>query len=484
MIVDYSTCLRTRPIDHGPISGPSEGVEAFSGFVSNRNNSMMRCRLWCALCLYLALGCNLHIPAAWHGTRVYDESQIVNLKRRSDPSTGLGADNRMYYEPSAQRRIRFYWTRMEEISVVWVPLLPESSEWSTGIVFGGRGKRGDPSCRGGGADACSLFGARDFKEASLLYLPSRSHCIVVYSGCPSAGDNGNGRMLAVTWPAGRTLLIKATSLHCALFGGCQHGVRRIQIKERQARSSSNLLCFGRGGEQILWMVTGVVRGLREAVSYHKQFNHINTNDYVSRPHTHRQSCSRERRSYPACSPLESSAACSPLESSHPYVHFPSCIYIVTHGGNVASNVSPPTERSIMCNYFNAAYICVSTVETCHRTLIVNSGSYFLIDLPRSSCKHSILGGLAIRFGAKPLHLAECQVPRVEMCVTIFESPLRLGVLAKGSCVFASMRKSVPTMLQRSMTFSLYPARGPTPPQTSRVTFMPFALFDSLSLVYL
>ena len=123
--------------------------------------------------------------------------QMVNLKRSSDPSTGLGADNRMYYEPSAQRRIRFYWTRLEEISVVRVPLLPESSEWSTGIVFGGRGKRGDPSCRGGGTDACSLFGARDFKETSLLYCPSRCYHVVVYGECPGIGDNGNGRMLAV-----------------------------------------------------------------------------------------------------------------------------------------------------------------------------------------------------------------------------------------------------------------------------------------------
>ena len=40
------------------------------------------------------------------------ENQIVKLKRRSDPSTGLGADNRMYYEPSAQRRIQFYYYEM------------------------------------------------------------------------------------------------------------------------------------------------------------------------------------------------------------------------------------------------------------------------------------------------------------------------------------------------------------------------------------
>ena len=73
----------------------------------------MRCRLWCALCLHIALVCNLHIPAAWHGTGFCGENQIVKLKRRSDPSTGLGADNRMYYEPSAQRRIQFYFGQVE-----------------------------------------------------------------------------------------------------------------------------------------------------------------------------------------------------------------------------------------------------------------------------------------------------------------------------------------------------------------------------------
>ena len=36
------------------------------------------------------------------------ENQIVKLKRLSDPSTGLGADNRIYYEPSEQRQIQFY----------------------------------------------------------------------------------------------------------------------------------------------------------------------------------------------------------------------------------------------------------------------------------------------------------------------------------------------------------------------------------------
>ena len=48
------------------------------------------------------------------GIGSWRENQIVKLKRGSAPSTGLGADNRMYYEPSAQRQIRFYWTRLEE----------------------------------------------------------------------------------------------------------------------------------------------------------------------------------------------------------------------------------------------------------------------------------------------------------------------------------------------------------------------------------
>ena len=45
------------------------------------------------------------------------ENQLVKLIRRSDPSSGLGADNRKYYEPSAPRRIQFYWTRIGGIFV-------------------------------------------------------------------------------------------------------------------------------------------------------------------------------------------------------------------------------------------------------------------------------------------------------------------------------------------------------------------------------
>ena len=110
---------------------------------------------------------------------------------------------------------------MEKISVCSAELQTtnESSAWSTGIVSGGCGKRGDPSCRGEGAVACSLFGARDSKEASLLYHPSRCHRIVVYGECPGAGDNGNRRMLAVTTARGTSALDhSAVSAVCFVWG--------------------------------------------------------------------------------------------------------------------------------------------------------------------------------------------------------------------------------------------------------------------------
>ena len=128
------------------------------------------------------------------------ETQLIKLIRRSGPNWGQ-LDNRKYYEPSAPRRIQFYWTQIGGIISVCSSLtitLPESSEWSTGIVFGGRGKRGDPSCRGGDIEACSPFGAWDSKETPLLYQPFRTHVIVVLYGELDAGDNGNGRELTVT----------------------------------------------------------------------------------------------------------------------------------------------------------------------------------------------------------------------------------------------------------------------------------------------
>ena len=115
------------------------------------------------------------------------ERQSIKLDRRSGPNWGQ-PNNRELNEPSAPRRIQFYWTRLRGISVCSSLItLPESTELLTGIVFGGCGKRGDPSCRGGGTDACSLFGARDSKEISLLCLPSRYHHVVAYGECPGTG---------------------------------------------------------------------------------------------------------------------------------------------------------------------------------------------------------------------------------------------------------------------------------------------------------
>ena len=180
-----------------PMSGPSGN----RGLVSNNNDNVIR---------YPAANVQTCSTAGseWDWLRCC-ETQLVKLSRSSDPSLGLGVDNRKYNEPSAPRRIPFYWTRLRGISVCTslTVILPESTELLTGIMFGGCGKRGDPSCRGGGADARSLFGARDSKEVSLLCLPSRCHHIVAYGECPGIGDNGKGRMLAVTWPAERTLLI-------------------------------------------------------------------------------------------------------------------------------------------------------------------------------------------------------------------------------------------------------------------------------------
>ena len=116
------------------------------------------------------------------------ERQSIKLDRRSGPNWGQ-LNNRKLNEPSAMRQIQFNWTQIGGISVCSASLSPfqESTELLTGIVFGSCGKRSDPSCRGGDAEACSPFGARDSKEAPLLHHPSRCHCIVVYFDGPDAG---------------------------------------------------------------------------------------------------------------------------------------------------------------------------------------------------------------------------------------------------------------------------------------------------------
>ena len=75
-------------------------TESLSGFVSNLNNSMMRCRLL-VLCL-----CTHRGGLAWN-SRLY-ESQIIELSRASGPGEGQ-QNNRKLNEPCARRQIRINW---------------------------------------------------------------------------------------------------------------------------------------------------------------------------------------------------------------------------------------------------------------------------------------------------------------------------------------------------------------------------------------
>ena len=206
----------------------------------------MRCRLWvlCLLTHRSGLACNSRLR----------ESQISKLSRASGPDEGQ-PDNRKLIEPSAMRQIQINRTQIGGIISVCSAELQatnESSAWLTGILSGGCGKRGNPSCRGGGAVACPLFGARDSKEASLLYHPSRCHRIVVYGECPGAGDNGNRRMLAVTTARGTSALDhSAVSAVCFVWGLLAR-CRMNSDKEvaSSLRSQSTLFSQWRGADSL------------------------------------------------------------------------------------------------------------------------------------------------------------------------------------------------------------------------------------------
>ena len=207
---------------------------------------------------------------------------------------------------------------MENISVCSAELQTtnESSAWLTGIVFGGCGKRGNPSCRGGGAVACPLFGARDSKEASLLCHPSRCHHIVAYGGCPGAGDIGNRRMLAVTTARGTSALdhsaVSAVCFVWELLARCRTTTHVDKGMANSFRSRSSLFTQRRGAEFLGGMsgIAGIPKGrgpyTGRTASYPGSASSTSTTDYVSPTYLTSLSSSRERRSLPACSPLESS----------------------------------------------------------------------------------------------------------------------------------------------------------------------------------
>ena len=203
-------------------------TESLSGFVSNLNNSMMRCRLWvlCLLARSSRLACNSSLG----------ESQINKLNRASGPSAASHRsagqpDNRKLNEPSAMRQIRFNWTRLEEIFVcsAELQLYMELSAWSTGIVSGGCGKRGNPSCRGGGAAVCPSLGQGVPKTplfcAILRDVIISSHMVNALVQEITAMEGG----WQLRRPAERTPLITAAFLNCASLRDCQQDVWEERI---------------------------------------------------------------------------------------------------------------------------------------------------------------------------------------------------------------------------------------------------------------
>ena len=111
-----------------PMSGPSD----HGGFASNdRSNTTRNPAANVQIRSTAGSVCN------WTSWR---ENQLINLGSVCDPSLGLGASNRKYHEPSAPRKITFYWTRLEKerFLLVRVSLLSFQSQLncSGGLCLG------------------------------------------------------------------------------------------------------------------------------------------------------------------------------------------------------------------------------------------------------------------------------------------------------------------------------------------------------------
>ena len=293
--------------------------------------------------------------SVWNWLCCY-EPQLVKPNRENDLSLGLRANSRMYNEPSAPRRIPFYWTQIGGFSsalcLSLVFILKESAEWLMGIVFGGCGKRSDFSCRGGDIEACSPFGAWESKETPLLYQPFRIHVIVVLYGELDAGDNGNGRELTVTIARG-TNAADHSHVHaqCVVWGlltRCGKEANWIVLLFRWRFS----LCIqgermGFQEEKSLEAASSgradVSRGdmhSSEPVSHFPQPYYITT-DHVFPTQLHSLSYPRVRRSCPACSPLESSHPFARLQPTTAYLYLPTMI--PCHRALVFGSVAPPSK---------------------------------------------------------------------------------------------------------------------------------------------
>ena len=168
----------------------SANTESLSGFVSNPSDRMIRNSARNARN-------RAHVAESVCSSK-RGESQINKLNRASGPSSGQ-PDNRKLNEPCARRRIRFFWTRLEKVSVcsAELQLYMELSAWLTGIGFEDRGKRDILNCGDGDIAACSSLDQGSLESKS-LFCTNLRETITGRDVCPGIGDNGNGRRLAVT----------------------------------------------------------------------------------------------------------------------------------------------------------------------------------------------------------------------------------------------------------------------------------------------
>ena len=219
-------------------------------------------------------------------------------------------------------------------------------------MFGGCGKRSDPSCRGGDIEACSPFGAWDSKETPLLYQPFETRVVVALYGELDTGDNGNGRELTVTIARGTNALdhsvVHAQCVVWGLLTRCGKEANWIVLLSRWRFS----LCIqgermGFQEEKSLEAASSgradVSRGdthSSEPVSHFPQPYYI-ANDLVSPAQLHSLSYPRKRRSSPACSPLESSHPFARLQATAAYLYLPTMI--PCHRALVFGSVAPPSK---------------------------------------------------------------------------------------------------------------------------------------------
>jgi len=300
----------------------------------------MFARLWilCLLARSSGLACNSRLG----------KSQVNKLSRTSGSSSGQ-PDDSMTNEPCARRRIQFFWTQIgEKASVCSAELeIQELSAWTTGIGFEGRGKHGILNCGDGDIAACPSLDQGSPESKSLFYTYLRE-IIPGCDACPGIGDNGNGRRLAVTKDRGTNALDHSDVMHCASLRDCQQDVGRTHVDKGMAysfRSRSPLLAQRRGAEFLGGVMSFIPKGRGpypgRTASDPGSANSTSTTDYVSPAQLHSLSYPRKRRSFPACSPLESSHPFARLQPTAAYLYLPTMI--PCHRALVLGSVAPPSK---------------------------------------------------------------------------------------------------------------------------------------------